>query len=138
MVEADVFLLTDEEPELLAGGDGLTVERSVPASDGLLDDLRSDVGMEWVPEDLWLTHLTLAEDAGDLDYDLSASGGGESRNPSAVDAGLQFANIDRLDDAVRLSVDDGPSTADRVAVVIAIAGAALLLTAGALHLRSSR
>jgi hypothetical protein len=138
VVEADVFLLTDDEPELLAGGDGLTVERSVPAGDGLLDDLRSDVGMEWVPGDLWLTHLTLAEGAGDLDYDLSASGGGASRSPSAVDAGLQFATIDRLDDAVRLSVDDGPSAADRVAVAIAIAGTALLLTAGALHLRSSR
>jgi hypothetical protein len=39
---------------------------------------------------------------------------------------------------VRLSVDDGPSTADRMVVATAIAGAALLLTAGALHLRSSR
>ena len=48
-VEADVFLLTDGEPELLAGGPGLTVERSEPASPSLLADLRSDVGMEWVP-----------------------------------------------------------------------------------------
>jgi hypothetical protein len=138
VVEADVFLLTDEEPELLAGGDGLTVERSTPASDDLLDDLRSDVGMEWVPDDSWLTHLTLAEAAGDLDYDLSASGGGDSRNPSAVDAGLQFAYVDRLDDAVRLPVDDGPSTADQVAIAVAMTGAAALLAVGALQLRRSR
>jgi hypothetical protein len=138
VVAAAVFLLTDEEPELLAGGDGLTVERSTPASDDLLDDLRSDVGMEWVPDDSWLTHLTLAEAAGDLDYDLSASGGGDSRNPSAVDAGLQFAYVDRLDDAVRLPVDDGPSTADQVAIAVAMTGAAALLAVGALQLRRSR
>ena len=33
-VEADVFLLTDEEPNLLAGGTGLTLERSEAADDG--------------------------------------------------------------------------------------------------------
>ena len=31
-VEADVFLLTDEQPELLAGGPGLTLSRSEAAS----------------------------------------------------------------------------------------------------------
>ena len=49
LVEADVFLLTDDEPDLLAGGPGLSLERSEPANPLLLDDLRSDVGMEWVP-----------------------------------------------------------------------------------------
>ena len=48
-VQADVFLLTDDRPELLAGGPGLTVERGEPASPPLLADLRSDMGMEWVP-----------------------------------------------------------------------------------------
>src|SRR5688572_24545510 len=47
LVEADVFLLTDDEPDLLAGGPGLSLERSEEASPSLLDDLRSDVGMEW-------------------------------------------------------------------------------------------
>src|SRR5688572_4103037 len=56
-IEADVFLLTDEEPDLLAGGPGLSLERSQAASEGLLADLRSDVGMEWVPDDMWLTYL---------------------------------------------------------------------------------
>lgn len=86
-VEADVFLLTDERPELLAGGPGLTVERSESASSALLRDLRSDVGMEWVPSDMWLSYLQLDARAGDLDYDLavSAEPGGE---PAISDAGI--------------------------------------------------
>jgi Uncharacterized protein conserved in bacteria (DUF2330) len=86
-VEADVFLLTDERPELLAGGSGLTLERSEAASDFLLDDLRSDVGMKWVPADMWLSYLQLDVDAEDLDYDLAVSVGAE-REPSIMDAGV--------------------------------------------------
>jgi hypothetical protein len=86
-VEADVFLLTDERPELLAGGPGLTLERSEAASAPLLDDLRSDVGMEWVPDEMWLSYLQLDADAEDLDYDLAVSvGAGEE--PSITDAGI--------------------------------------------------
>jgi Uncharacterized protein conserved in bacteria (DUF2330) len=86
-VEADVFLLTDDEPELLAGGTGLTLDRSEPASDLLLSDLRSDVGMEWVPDDMWLSYMKLAAPAAELDYDLAVSAipGG---TPSLVDAGV--------------------------------------------------
>ena len=73
LVEADVFLLTDEEPDLLAGGPGLSLERSEAANDLLLDDLRSDVGMEWVPEDMWFTYLQVEAEASDLDYDLAVS-----------------------------------------------------------------
>ena len=68
-----MFLLTDDEPTLLAGGTGLTLERSEEADDLLLDDLRSDVGMEWVPEDMWLSYLTLDAPAAELDYDLAVS-----------------------------------------------------------------
>jgi Uncharacterized protein conserved in bacteria (DUF2330) len=85
-VEADVFLLTDARPRLLAGGDGLDLERSGPASDFLLDDLRSDSGMEWVPDDFWLSYLQLDVEAGQLDYDLAVATDGES--PSPVAAGL--------------------------------------------------
>ena len=56
-IEADVFLLTEGEPDLLAGGTGMTLNRSEPASTFLLDDLRSDVGMEWLPEEMWLSYL---------------------------------------------------------------------------------
>jgi hypothetical protein len=72
-IEADVFLLTPEEPQMLAGGSGLALERSEPASSLLLDDLRSDAGMEWVPSEMWLTYLQLGVEAGDLDYDLAVS-----------------------------------------------------------------
>jgi hypothetical protein len=86
-VEADVFLLTDDEPELLAGGAGLTLDRSEPASDPLLTDLRSDVGMEWVPDDMWLSYLQLAAPAAELDYDLAVSAT-PGVTPSLVDAGV--------------------------------------------------
>jgi hypothetical protein len=86
-VEADVFLLTEQEPELLAGGPGLELARSEHASAGLLRDLRSDVGMEWVPERMWLSYLELDAAAGDLDYDLAVAAD-PVREPSIADAGV--------------------------------------------------
>ena len=87
LVEADVFLLTDEEPDLLAGGPGLTVERSEAANASLLNDLRSDVGMEWVPEEMWFTYLAVEAEARDLDYDLAVSADG-STLPALADTGV--------------------------------------------------
>jgi hypothetical protein len=92
LVEADVYLLTDEKPDMLPnpGGlfesDGLILDHSAVANELLLADLRSDVGMEWVPERAWLTKVVVASEAGDLHFDLAidASGAGE---PSPVDAG---------------------------------------------------
>jgi hypothetical protein len=86
-VEADVFLLTDTEPELLAGGPGLDLARSEQASAGLLRDLRSDVGMEWVPQAMWLSYLQLDAAAGELDYDLAVAAQ-PGREPSITDAGV--------------------------------------------------
>ena len=86
-VEADVFLLTDERPDLLAGGPGLTLQRSDAASGELLADLRSDDRMKWVPGDMWLSYLQLNASAGDLDYDLAVSAAPE-RDPSLLDAGI--------------------------------------------------
>ena len=79
-VEADVFLLTERRPALLSGP-GLFTERSEAASEPLLADLRSDKGMEWVPDDLWLTYLRVAGPAADLDHDLAIhpTGGVPSR-----------------------------------------------------------
>jgi len=91
-VEADVFLLTDEQPELLAGGPGLTLARSETASPLLLDDLRSDVAMEWVPQSMWLSYLQLDANAGDLDYDLAVSAD-PSSEPSIDDAGVGPASV---------------------------------------------
>jgi hypothetical protein len=92
-VDADVYLLTDEKPALLpnagafAEDAGLILDHSSAASDALLDDLRSDVGMEWVPREAWLTKVVVASDAGDLDFDLAIDASGAGR-PSPVDAGF--------------------------------------------------
>ncbi|MGI8683637.1 MAG: DUF2330 domain-containing protein [Acidimicrobiales bacterium] len=79
-VEADVYLLTDERPTLLAGA-GLRTERSEKASASLLDDLRSDKGMEWIPQDMHLTYLRVDGTRDQLDHDLAINpkGGVPSR-----------------------------------------------------------
>ena len=89
-VEADVFLLTDHQPSLLAGGPGLTLARSEPASDLLLSDLRSDVGMEWVPASMWFTYLQVSAEAGTLDYDLAISAD-PTTPPTIADTGVEVA-----------------------------------------------
>jgi hypothetical protein len=86
VVAADVFLLTDRRPELLTG-DGMALNVDTRASARLLADLRSDNGMEWVPEDLWLSHLTVDVPAGELGYDLAI--GVDGRQPRDVDTGLR-------------------------------------------------
>ena len=96
-ITADVFLLTDERPNMLpvpVGGrsigtvaPGLRLERSQRASDLLLADLRSDKGMRWLPaHGMWLSFLTLNTPAGELTYDLALNVRGGA--PSPVDAGL--------------------------------------------------
>jgi hypothetical protein len=87
-VQADVFLLTDDRPEVMAGGEGLTINRSEQASTGLLADLRSDKNMDWMPRDMWLSYLTLDAPAGELGYDLAVSTT-PGVEPSLVDAGLE-------------------------------------------------
>lgn len=85
IIEADVFLITPDRPDLLYG-EGLSIERSERASDLLLDDLRSDENMEWMPELGWLTYLALNTEAENVVYDLAI--GVEGRSPSFVDAGF--------------------------------------------------
>jgi len=89
-VDADVYLLNDQKPALLpapTGDNGLNLLNDEPASDSLLADLRSDRGMEWVPESAWLTKVRIDASADQLGFDLAidASGAG---SPSFVDAGL--------------------------------------------------
>lgn len=87
-VEADVFLLTAEQPALLPAREpGLTLQHSEPATESLLDDLRSDDGMGWVPQSAWLTKLAVDSSAGDLTYDLAIDVSGRN-SPSPVAAGL--------------------------------------------------
>jgi hypothetical protein len=91
-VEADVYLLTDARPAMLpnagafAQSGGLVLDHSAAATDTLLADLRSDVGMEWVPDEAWLTKVAIDLPAGGLDFDLAIDATGAGR-PSAIDAG---------------------------------------------------
>ena len=64
-------------------GSGLRTERFEAASESLLADLRSDQGMEWMPEDMWLTHVRVDGPASDLDHDLAIHPTGG--RPSAFD-----------------------------------------------------
>jgi hypothetical protein len=87
-VFADVFLLTDRAPEFLpAVGNGLTLTHYGPATDLLLDDLRADAGMGFVPETGWLTKLEVLSSTRDLRYDLAVDASGEGK-PSFMRAGL--------------------------------------------------
>src|SRR5439155_9200861 len=59
-IQADVFLLTDGLPALLPGPQkGLALAFNQRASKSLLDDLRGDDGMAWVPRSAWLTKLSI-------------------------------------------------------------------------------
>ena len=91
IIDADVYLLSEAEPNLLpqAGGDsGMTLDFSNEASGGLLRDLRSDRGMKWLPKSgMWLSYLHINTDAGNLKHDLAIDSTGVAE-PSPVAAGL--------------------------------------------------
>jgi len=92
-IDADVFLLTDRRPALLPQpgtplGFGLLPLRSEQASPELLADLRSDKGMEWMPQAMWFTAFRVGEQTARLRYDLAVDASGRGR-PSLVAAGLR-------------------------------------------------
>jgi hypothetical protein len=88
-VEADVYLMTDAKPALLPGEGrrGLNIAHNQAASEGLLADLRSDRGMEWIPEQAWLTKIAIDARAADLGFDLAVDASGHGQ-PSRVAAGF--------------------------------------------------
>lgn len=109
-IDADVYLLTDRRPALLpapTGDNGLGLGHSAPATDSLLDDLRSDKGMGWIPASAWLTKVKIDAAAPQLGFDLAidASGAGA---PSRIMAGLEAPGTavapDRTMDNLRLVV----------------------------------
>ncbi|OAI41185.1 hypothetical protein AYO38_04330 [bacterium SCGC AG-212-C10] len=127
-VEADVYLLTDEKPRLLPGTrKGLTREYSDNASSSLLDDLRADEGMGWVPEASWLTKLSINSRAGDLTYDLAVDNDGNER-PSRVAAGLESPKDLPL---LEVANDDGGDVVRNVGILavlgLVVAGAGVLV-----------
>ena len=119
-VQADVYLLTDDRPALLpkagvAFGEsaGLILDHSAAATEALLADLRSDAGMEWVPDEAWLTKVVVDASADELNFDLAIDASGAGK-PSAQDAG--FAPF-------------GPMTPPRAPVALFLAAAAVLVIA---------
>ena len=129
-VQADVYLLTDERPALLpnagafAESDGLILDHSAAATDSLLTDLRSDVGMEWVPDDAWLTKVVIDAPAGELDFDLAIDASGTGK-PSTIDAGYA-------------PFTDNPAPAAPIALYLLLAAAAIVALPLAMARVSSR
>ena len=121
LVEADVFLLTDDEPALLAGS-GLRLERSEPASGFLLDDLRADRGMGWLPRDLWFTYLKVDATGGDLTYDLAVAPSRDQK-PAIRDTGVEQAGS--------LAVPSLDQTGGIWPAVLIVGGASALAAVGA-------
>ncbi len=116
-VQASVFLLTDKEPTLLPGPrKGLTLAHSDTATKSLLNDLRSDAGMGWVPKSAWLTRLDINTDASRLQYDLAVDASGKGQ-PSRVAAGLEAPPEDDG------GLPGGPWPWAAGALAVAIAGA---------------
>lgn len=80
VVEADLFILTDEPPAVapaIARMPGVTLKSLRVANESLLADLGSDRGMSWVPRTgMWLTALEMHSVASTIRYDLSIDGGG--------------------------------------------------------------
>ena len=103
-VDAAVYLLTDRSPTLLpapTGDNGLSLGHSAPATGSLLDDLRSDRGMGWVPTSAWLTQVRIDAAVPQLRFDLAidASGAGA---PSRVMAGLELPGTPAADRTVEV------------------------------------
>jgi uncharacterized protein DUF2330 len=111
-VEADVYLMTDETPALLptpTGENGIRLDHSAAASESLLNDLRSDRGMEWVPSSAWLTKVAVDSSAAGLTYDLAIDASGANA-PSRVDAGFELpgvAQVARTVEQVSQGIDPG-------------------------------
>jgi hypothetical protein len=88
-IDADVYLMTDTRPALLPYpfANGMRLEHSAPATSSLLNDLRSDKGMDWIPQSGWLSKIAIDASASQLTYDLAVDANGTS--PSRVAAGLE-------------------------------------------------
>ncbi|HEX9437337.1 MAG TPA: DUF2330 domain-containing protein [Candidatus Limnocylindria bacterium] len=89
-VDADVYLLTGRRPALLPGAPtrGLRVLTDQAASKALLNDLRSDEGMSFIPTAAWLTKVRVDGAASDIRFDLAIDPTGVA-TPSRVAAGLE-------------------------------------------------
>ena len=121
-ISADVFLLTDQRPTLLPGDSapGLSLDRSGRASGRLMADLRSDKGMDWMPESMWLSYLKVDALPSQLTYDLAVDATGAGQ-PSAIAAGYATP---QLPPPAAVTTNDGTPV-----LPWALAGAAALAVA---------
>jgi LPXTG-motif cell wall-anchored protein len=126
-IDADVYLLTDQRPALLPYplGNGMRLDHSAVATTSLLDDLRSDKGMDWVPQAGWLSKIAIDASTSQLTYDLAVDAKGAS--PSRVAAGLQAP-----------AGQTGPSTGGTSNDQIALIGIALAALGAIFLLRKSQ
>jgi hypothetical protein len=122
VVQADVFLLTDQSPSILTGP-GVSLTRSEPASPSLLSDLRSDHGMGWVPDTGWLSYLTVQAPAATVRYDMAVDASGVG-HPSAVAAGLLSVRLARTLPAGSWTGSDIAGAVALALLVVVIAEAA--------------
>ena len=126
-VDADVYLLTDAKPTMLPapiGLNGMSIDYSQAASNSLLNDLRSDKGMDWVPQSGWLSKVVINASASQLKYDLAISA--TATAPSPVAAGLE---------APRTAVPIRDQTPEMAAFAIVALG--LVALGGVMLLRTS-
>jgi hypothetical protein len=112
-VDADVYLLTDRAPALLpapTGDNGLELTHNAPATSSLLDDLRSDRGMSWVPRSGWLSKVAIHAAAPQLGFDLAIDATGAGA-PSRMMAGLDLPGAtpvaDRTAEFLRIALGAG-------------------------------
>jgi hypothetical protein len=125
-VQAEVYLLTDVRPALLpqvSPLNGMRLSHSRQATDSLLDDLRGDKGMGWVPQRGWLTKVDIDGTAGQMRHDLAIDASGQGR-PSLVAAGLTLPEIRKVTGG-----EDGPART-ALLVLLGVAVGALLVVAG--------
>jgi hypothetical protein len=69
-VKADVFLLTPQKPKFASLDSGVNIRLSRNAGAALLNDLRNDKNSDWVPQEAWLTHVSIDSAAKKLHRDL--------------------------------------------------------------------
>jgi len=123
-VDADVYLLTDAKPQMLPapiGFNGLRIDHSASATDSLLNDLRSDKGMSWIPSSGWLTKVVVDASAAQLKYDLAIST--TAAAPSPVAAGLESPQL-----PVRSQLPEMIGFAMVALTLVALGGVLLLRT----------
>lgn len=132
-VDANVYLLTDRRPALLPGAltKGLRVLTDQPASKALLNDLRSDDGMSFIPTSAWLTKVRVDGTAGDIRFDLAIDPTGVAI-PSRVAAGLARPAGPQLPAA------PAAATFEWAAPILAVAAGWIAVTALVLGLRRRR